>query len=109
MDRQLQTAAQRCRRHAGRCLQGRGTGRQFHGPIEARRSRPVFADAGGRLASAVADRAAVPAHHAVPGSDDALLGGRMTALLATRRSEEHTSELQSLMRITYAVFCYKKK
>src|SRR3546814_8073391 len=29
--------------------------------------------------------------------------------LARRRSEEHTSELQSLMRISYAVFCLKKK
>src|SRR3546814_1811017 len=28
---------------------------------------------------------------------------------AMRRSEEHTSELQSLMRISYAVFCLKKK
>src|SRR3546814_8910509 len=28
---------------------------------------------------------------------------------ANRRSEEHTSELQSLMRISYAVFCLKKK
>src|SRR3546814_8397923 len=28
---------------------------------------------------------------------------------ATYRSEEHTSELQSLMRISYAVFCLKKK
>src|SRR3546814_8447010 len=27
----------------------------------------------------------------------------------TRRPEEHTSELQSLMRISYAVFCLKKK
>src|SRR3546814_2718944 len=30
-------------------------------------------------------------------------------LLAGGRSEEHTSELQSLMRISYAVFCLKKK
>src|SRR3546814_3730686 len=30
-------------------------------------------------------------------------------MLRTRRSEEHTSELQSLMRISYAVFCLKKK
>src|SRR3546814_6978036 len=30
-------------------------------------------------------------------------------LLRVRRSEEHTSELQSLMRISYAVFCLKKK
>src|SRR3546814_6832996 len=29
--------------------------------------------------------------------------------LAEDRSEEHTSELQSLMRISYAVFCLKKK
>src|SRR3546814_4545582 len=29
--------------------------------------------------------------------------------LETTRSEEHTSELQSLMRISYAVFCLKKK
>src|SRR3546814_3124063 len=31
------------------------------------------------------------------------------AACITRRSEEHTSELQSLMRISYAVFCLKKK
>src|SRR3546814_4514096 len=31
------------------------------------------------------------------------------AVLRDRRSEEHTSELQSLMRISYAVFCLKKK
>src|SRR3546814_5538039 len=31
------------------------------------------------------------------------------ACRAARRSEEHTSELQSLMRISYAVFCLKKK
>src|SRR3546814_9140696 len=30
-------------------------------------------------------------------------------ILADMRSEEHTSELQSLMRISYAVFCLKKK
>src|SRR3546814_6652491 len=30
-------------------------------------------------------------------------------IAALRRSEEHTSELQSLMRISYAVFCLKKK
>src|SRR3546814_3584832 len=30
-------------------------------------------------------------------------------LSGTERSEEHTSELQSLMRISYAVFCSKKK
>src|SRR3546814_5755215 len=42
--------------------------------------------------------------------------GRMTEVArrlgigrSTLRSEEHTSELQSLMRISYAVFCLKKK
>src|SRR3546814_7109636 len=50
------------------------------------------------------------------------VAGEITALLhvltpvtgefiasAPKRSEEHTSELQSLMRISYAVFCLKKK
>src|SRR3546814_9318422 len=40
-------------------------------------------------------------------------GSRLTldtqTVLVERRSEEHTSELQSLMRISYAVFCLKKK
>src|SRR3546814_1518641 len=35
--------------------------------------------------------------------------GRMLRRLHILRSEEHTSELQSLMRISYAVFCLKKK
>src|SRR3546814_2976782 len=35
--------------------------------------------------------------------------GQATWLAAEMRSEEHTSELQSLMRISYAVFCLKKK
>src|SRR3546814_9470755 len=45
-----------------------------------------------------------------------LLVGQQPAVLDPRlrgpgqlRSEEHTSELQSLMRISYAVFCLKKK
>src|SRR3546814_1385141 len=33
----------------------------------------------------------------------------LTAIRQTDRSEEHTSELQSLMRISYAVFCLIKK
>src|SRR3546814_2632699 len=38
------------------------------------------------------------------------LGRNMEAVTgAISRSEEHTSELQSLMRISYAVFCLKKK
>src|SRR3546814_3435827 len=34
---------------------------------------------------------------------------RIRTAISTDRSEEHTSELQSLMRISYAVFCLKKK
>src|SRR3546814_10116799 len=34
---------------------------------------------------------------------------RRASVAADARSEEHTSELQSLMRISYAVFCLKKK
>src|SRR3546814_8963250 len=44
--------------------------------------------------------------------EDALrLDGRMevSSEEVGRRSDEHTSELQSLMRISYAVFCLKKK
>src|SRR3546814_7687334 len=33
----------------------------------------------------------------------------LRSILASKRSEEHTSELQSLMRISYAVFCLKNK
>src|SRR3546814_2534393 len=36
-------------------------------------------------------------------------GARALAIEGAQRSEEHTSELQSLMRISYAVFCLKKK
>src|SRR3546814_8446042 len=37
------------------------------------------------------------------------LAGQLALDLGPGRSEEHTSELQSLMRISYAVFCLKKK
>src|SRR3546814_7696618 len=46
------------------------------------------------------------------GSALQLVFGRFILVVACceeRRSEEHTSELQSLMRISYAVFCLKKK
>src|SRR3546814_8826470 len=57
------------------------------------------------------------AHRAAVRGDDARDRGFADAVqpchlgtgLATGRSEEHTSELQSLMRISYAVFCVKKK
>src|SRR3546814_6316356 len=40
---------------------------------------------------------------------DPARGSRIGRDLFGNRSEEHTSELQSLMRISYAVFCLKKK
>src|SRR3546814_10553534 len=43
-----------------------------------------------------------PTLHVIPGHADDVARPR-------QRSEEHTSELQSLMRISYAVFCLKKK
>src|SRR3546814_8985338 len=43
------------------------------------------------------------------GPTRALLTAREPAELRAFRSEEHTSELQSLMRNSYAVFCLKKK
>src|SRR3546814_1133686 len=42
------------------------------------------------------------------GKTVSVIGGGNTAV-EEARSEEHTSELQSLMRISYAVFCLKKK
>src|SRR3546814_3929847 len=41
--------------------------------------------------------------------DRDFLDRTVTAVVGLDRSEEHTSELQSLMRISYAVFCLKKK
>src|SRR3546814_1638298 len=58
-----------------------------------------------------AHRAAQNAVHGKRAASD-LGGGRIAAVIGgydERRSEEHTSELQSLMRISYAVFCLKKK
>src|SRR3546814_5610252 len=53
-----------------------------------------------RVATVMAERAV--GEFVVEHLPDALAGG-------DTRSEEHTSELQSLMRISYAVFCLKKK
>src|SRR3546814_2072035 len=50
------------------------------------------------------EQALPPARH-----DDCMPRGFGDRLVGDHRSEEHTSELQSLMRISYAVFCLKKK
>src|SRR3546814_2198811 len=57
----------------------------------------------------------IPLAHDYPGMPEQLDRAQVLAALAplfadaSVRSEEHTSELQSLMRISYAVFCLKKK
>src|SRR3546814_10387389 len=48
-------------------------------------------------------------HHASPRFLSDEFPHRAVGLTGDLRSEEHTSELQSLMRISYAVFCLKKK
>src|SRR3546814_8851096 len=73
--------------------------------------RPLL-DAPGRLLRGGVDRnvAAVTQH--IDGPGRLLRGGVDRNICADPyrpRSEEHTSELQSLMRISYAVFCLKKK
>src|SRR3546814_8841062 len=57
-----------------------------------------------RLRHARFDKAGTYGVDAYPRPGELLRGG-----LHQIRSEEHTSELQSLMRISYAVFCLKKK
>src|SRR3546814_9475923 len=58
-----------------------------------------FIAIGGRPTTFAASSGATPASTSVLNA----------VVLDARRSEEHTSELQSLMRISYAVFCLKKK
>src|SRR3546814_9198555 len=84
------------------CLDGRPRAdpRAHAGPRRCRYRRRLGAD-GGRASrpAGVRDRRTNHAHRLHP--------PRLRNL--RERSEEHTSELQSLMRISYAVFCLKKK
>src|SRR3546814_4792828 len=59
--------------------------------------------------SASSDGAAYPRTAAGLRVDDQGASDAVGPLAHAHRSEEHTSELQSLMRISYAVFCLKKK
>src|SRR3546814_7357236 len=63
----------------------------------------IFRNIDGRRAGAVFDVKAIREGRT---PDPEILGGDV---IVVGRSEEHTSELQSLMRISYAVFCLKKK
>src|SRR3546814_6022959 len=67
---------------------------------------------GGRLGfsddETAASTSAVRASEGLADGNNWAVGGYRTDQILDR-SEEHTSELQSLMRISYAVFCLKKK
>src|SRR3546814_10300958 len=54
-------------------------------------------------------RSTIPASRRVASPSRSSVSAAGVGGTASRRSEEHTSELQSLMRISYAVFCLKKK
>src|SRR3546814_4256829 len=95
--------------HAPRpaCLAGRSRLRsgQISTPRESARSAmraPMKARVHVTLKNGVLDPQGKAIEHAL-----AALG--FAGVDDVRRSEEHTSELQSLMRISYAVFCLKKK
>src|SRR3546814_3902907 len=77
-------------------------GRQYRGDLagDRRRSRPWRLDHSDDLVPGAQSAVRFRAHPAAP---------RLVAAAGGERSEEHTSELQSLMRISYAVFCLKKK
>src|SRR3546814_10458465 len=67
---------------------------------------------GGLAVDAVGDRRQQPVLRALEfaaGVEHQKAAGAVGRLAHARRSEEHTSEFQSLMRISYAVFCLKKK
>src|SRR3546814_4476314 len=72
-------------------------------------------EAGSRFAGAISaafqiySGRRVSGHKFKPISMAAVAGANAQEYLLRGRSEEHTSELQSLMRISYAVFCLKKK
>src|SRR3546814_12280611 len=68
----------------------------------------LFRSGIGVLRAAAERNVRVPGELSVIGFDDIQMSRYVYPALTTR-SEEHTSELQSLMRISYAVFCLKKK
>src|SRR3546814_3113165 len=61
---------------------------------------------GGFLTTPILIFYGIPPSVAVASATTQITGTSVSGML---RSEEHTSELQSLMRISYAVFCLKKK
>src|SRR3546814_7649109 len=81
-------------------------------PFPTRRSSDLTGsrDAGAaRFRSGNAVDKRILLRHGGRGSNDMVGICAATASMQCRRSEEHTSELQSLMRNSYGVFCVKKK
>src|SRR3546814_7511271 len=71
-------------------------------PLEVLTGRPP--SRAGSLPHGIRDDCRIWIHHRSP-----VGAGLLAKRPAHSRSEEHTSELQSLMRISYAVFCLNKK
>src|SRR3546814_4537995 len=65
--------------------------------------------AGGHVAHEGHVAYGTPVDRRTGGGVEAHFDGAGLGVVAAQRSEEHTSELQSLMRISYAVFCLKTK
>src|SRR3546814_4356347 len=96
-------------RHAAAELGGRevrGVGARHHIECDARGDQQQDEDDGGIFQDLAHGPLLTPAHRSGKGAKRSRVMGWPPALV---RSEEHTSELQSLMRISYAVFCLKKK
>src|SRR3546814_3501442 len=90
------TRAPHAQASTNRCPPRRGCGGSTAAEIDVGPVRGVMLAAGIAAAVAVADAEIAVARSVAVGR-------------RTGRSEEHTSELQSIMRISYAVFCLKKK
>src|SRR3546814_9358083 len=118
----------RCASVSGHAAAGEGSADEKRGATPGRKApassrKPPRAAACGCSGASVIDRTGVT-HAAVPpktrsqcarvsvanrSANSALSTGQLALSARSGRSEEHTSELQSLMRISYAVFCLKKK
>src|SRR3546814_2682208 len=92
--------------HEDRATGRAQVGRSLHEAVEVALGYPALAPApGGAGAGRIDDHDVEPAALA----NEALHPLHGVSVDHVVRSEEHTSELQSLMRISYAVFCLKKK
>src|SRR3546814_4377704 len=94
------------------CREGSGSPPVSPRPRRPVRARHVLAEFLWLLPGAMADPRTVPRGDGLAGHTDGSRAPSRTRPALRRRdhrSEEHTSELQSLMRISYAVFCLKKK